>query len=101
MADETAASARNQQRGRPFQKGQSGNPAGRKPGSRQKLSDNLLATIAADFAKHGQKTLDRVRETDPTGYMKIVVSLVPKELAIGDGEGGPLTVVIRKIASDG
>jgi hypothetical protein len=65
--------------GRPFQPGQSGNPAGRRVGSRVRHSENFLATFAADFEAHGAQVIAKVREEDPSTYLKVASSLLPKE----------------------
>ena len=67
-------------RGRPFKKGQSGNPNGRPKGSRNRLTDSVLKKIAADFAKHGDEVLERVRKEEPATYLKFIISLLPREL---------------------
>lgn len=70
------------QRGRPFQPGQSGNPKGRRKGSRNKLTEHMLATIADDFAEHGADALAKLRKTDPASYFRVVASLIPRELIL-------------------
>jgi hypothetical protein len=75
------------QRGRPFMPGQSGNPSGRPKGAKNKLTDLFLSAIADDFAEHGAEALARVRAQDPASYLKIVGSLVPRELVLQREEG--------------
>ena len=67
---------------RPWQPGQSGNPEGRKKGSRNKLGEAFLEALHDDFQAHGASTIARVREEDPTAYVKVCASLLPKELKI-------------------
>ena len=68
------------QRGRPFQKGRSGNPTGRRRGSKNKLTKTFLEILAGDFARHGAGA--RLRERDPATYLRLVASIVPKELVV-------------------
>ena len=62
-----------------WQKGQSGNPAGRQTGIRNKLNDTFLRALARDFSLHGEKTIKAVRESDPSKYLGLVSALQPKE----------------------
>jgi hypothetical protein len=68
------------QRGRPFTAGTSGNPDGRPKGARNKLTETFLDTVAKDFAENGAEAIERVRLEDPVMYLKLVRSLVPREL---------------------
>jgi len=68
------------QRGRPFTAGTSGNPDGRPKGARNKLTEAFLDTVAKDFAENGAEAIERVRLEDPVMYLKLVRSLVPREL---------------------
>jgi hypothetical protein len=56
-----------------------GNPAGRKPGSRNQLSEEVICALLRDFRQHGQKAIARVRETQPGVYLKVLALLVPKQ----------------------
>ena len=38
--------------------------------------------IAEDFAEHGAEALAKVRTDDPATYLKIVVSVVPRQLVL-------------------
>jgi Family of unknown function (DUF5681) len=62
-----------------WQPGQSGNPAGRVRGSRNKLSEEVICALLRDFRQHGQKAVARVRQTQPAAYLKILALLVPRE----------------------
>jgi hypothetical protein len=62
-----------------WQRGVSGNPAGRLRGSRNKLSEEVICALLRDFRQHGQKAVARVRQTQPAAYLKILALLVPRE----------------------
>ena len=63
-----------------FQPGQSGNSKGRKPGSRNKVNDDFLAAVTADFEAHGPDAIVKMREEKPADYVRMVASLLPKEV---------------------
>jgi hypothetical protein len=63
-----------------FLTGNSG--GGRRKGSRNKLTERFLDTIADDFAEHGVEAIARVRVTDPIAYLKMIGSLIPRELIL-------------------
>src|SRR5215510_13753645 len=56
-----------------------GNP-GRPKGSRNKLGEDFLQALAEDFARHGAEVIERVRIEKPEAYIKVVASLLPKDL---------------------
>lgn len=60
-----------------------GNP-GRPKGSRNKLGEAFIEALHADFAEHGAATIARVRDNDPTAYVKVCAGILPKELKITD-----------------
>lgn len=66
----------------PFKPGQSGNPAGRPKGSRNKLGEAFLEDMLADWSEHGKATIEAVRIDKPDQYLKVVASILPKELNI-------------------
>jgi hypothetical protein len=58
-----------------------GNSGGGRPrGSRNKLTERFLDTIANDFAEHGAEAIAKVRTDDPATYFKILGSLCPREI---------------------
>jgi hypothetical protein len=62
-----------------WQPGQSGNPAGRKPGSRNQLTEMVVCALLRDFRLHGQKAIARVRRENPAVYLRVLGMLVPRE----------------------
>ena len=75
-----------------FKKGSAGGP-GRPKGSRNKVSEEFLKVLAADFAEHGKSVIERVRKEDPAVYIRIVAQLVPKGLEIQHGGNINVSVV--------
>lgn len=65
--------------------GQSGNPAGRPKGSRNKLGEDFVKALQEDFSKHGVQAIAEVREDRPHEYLKVVASLLPKQVEIKEG----------------
>lgn len=66
-----------------FKKGVSGNPGGKPVGVRNSLTRHFLNALAADFEKNGAQAIERCREEDPTGYVKVIAGLLPKEVELG------------------
>src|SRR5258707_2327793 len=63
-----------------WQPGQSGNPKGRPIGSRNKLNEKFILALHDDFAKHGPAVIAEVREKRPETYLKVIASILPREL---------------------
>ena len=62
-----------------YKKGQSGNPAGRPKGSRNKINQEYLDKFAESFAKHGSAVFEEVREKMPHVYLRLAAELLPKQ----------------------
>lgn len=65
-----------------FKPGESGNPGGRPTGARNRLQAKFLYTLADDFDKNGKEAIEKMREEDPSAYVRAVASLMPKELEV-------------------
>src|SRR5208283_5305736 len=63
-----------------FLQGVSGNAAGRPKGSRNRVGEAFLEALAADFDAHGAEAIAECRLTNPAVYIRVVASLMPKEL---------------------
>jgi hypothetical protein len=62
-----------------------GGSPGRPRGSKNKLQSDFLEALAKDFAEHGEDAIKICRVEEPTRYLQIIASLMPKDLNI-DGE---------------
>ena len=79
-ADSTAAKSR--VIGRPFKKGQSGNPAGRPKGARNKLSERFLDDMHDLWKRKGMQILDSVAEKSPEKVLGAMVQVLPKDFQV-------------------
>lgn len=68
-----------------FRPGQSGNPAGRAKGSRNKLGEAFILALHDDFQAHGVAAIETVRKDRPHEYLKVVASILPKQVEIKEG----------------
>jgi hypothetical protein len=58
-----------------------GNSGGGRPkGARSKLSEEFLAAMLADFQVNGVATIAAVRNEKPEAYLRVIASLLPKEI---------------------
>jgi hypothetical protein len=78
---------------KPVQPGQVLNPNGRPKGSRNKLGEDFLSALQKDFEEHGSATIKTVREERPHEYLKVVASILPKELNVN-------TRVVEEMSDD-
>jgi hypothetical protein len=68
----------------PWRPGQSGNPAGRPIGNRNKLNEKFILALHDDFVQHGTKVIEQVRKDKPDVYLKVIASILPRELHVRD-----------------
>ena len=57
-----------------------GNPQPAQGAPGQKLSEEFVAEVYADWCEHGAAAIQTVRETRPDVYVKVVASLLPRQV---------------------
>jgi hypothetical protein len=62
-----------------FLVGHNGN-GGRPKGSRNKLGEEFIADLHAEWQRSGAEALERVAKDDPTQFVRVVASILPKEI---------------------
>ena len=55
---------------------------GRPTKVRDKLRHNFIYALHDDFQAHGVEAIQLARENDPLGYVKVIASLMPKEVEV-------------------
>lgn len=65
-----------------FKPGQSGNPKGRGKGVRNKLGEAFLEALHEDFNENGAAAIIKCREDSPVAYVKVLASILPKDLNV-------------------
>lgn len=69
-----------------FVAGNSGN-GGRKVGSRNKLGEAFIADLRDAWERDGPEIIARVARDDPAALLKVIASLMPKDLNINQAIG--------------
>jgi hypothetical protein len=68
---------------RPWQRnGPSPWPSGRGKGHPNKFSKAFLHDVSKKWAQHGSDVLEQVRHSDPSTFLRVCASLIPKELLV-------------------
>ncbi len=68
-----------------FGPGNNANPTGRPKGSRNKLGEDFLKAMQEDFAANGVEAITSVRNDRPHEYLKIIASILPKQIELKEG----------------
>jgi hypothetical protein len=60
-----------------------GNPGGGRPrGAKNRLHRAFVQALHADFEEHGPAAIRICRMEDPTNYLRVIASILPRELTI-------------------
>ena len=65
-----------------FKPGNLANPGGKPVGTRNRLQGGFMRDLADDWDAHGKLAIQQCREKSPETYIRVVASLMPKELEI-------------------
>ena len=70
--------------GKPFKAGAdwTGNRLGRPKGSKHKLSEEFVAALCEDFEQQGSDVIKTVRTEKPADYLRVIASVIPKDLIV-------------------
>jgi hypothetical protein len=61
----------------------SGNSGGGRPrGARNKLGEQFIEALFDDWQKYGATTIERVREQKPDQYLKVIASILPRDISL-------------------
>ena len=71
-----------------WQPGQSGNPKGRPKGSKNKLGEDFIKDVLGDWQEQGRAVIEKVREERPADYLKVVASLIPRDINFSGTDDG-------------
>ena len=77
-----------------FKPGQSGNPAGRPAGSKNKLTENILFDLAEFYEKEGKDLIRRVRDENPAALLQGLLKLIPKDISLNVSGGVELELSV-------
>lgn len=76
------------------------NPKGRTKGSRNRFAEAFVNDFLNDWEQHGSETIGRVREEDPSTYVRVGVSIIPKDFNINSQNEANLDKLLDQFDDD-
>ena len=73
----------------------SGAAKGRPKGSRNRLGVAFVEAMLGDFEQHGRTVIANLRDDKPEQYLRIVASILPKEIELGEDAIDTIASVIH------
>ena len=73
----------------------SGAAKGRPKGSRNRLGVAFVEAMLGDFEQHGRTVIASLRDDKPEQYLRIVASILPKEIELGEDAIDTIASVIH------
>ena len=73
----------------------SGAAKGRPKGSRNRLGVAFVEAMLGDFEQHGRTVISSLRDDKPEQYLRIVASILPKEIELGEDAIDTIASVIH------
>ena len=67
------------------------NAAGNNGAARVKLQRKYFDALLADFAEHGEAAIKIMRIEEPSAYIRVIASLMPKEFTVIDNALGDMS----------
>ena len=80
-----------------FKPGQSGNPAGRPKGTRNKVTEAFLRDLKSTWDEFGVEALKIMAQKNPAEFVRVVAKLVPRDVNLKHEAGDNFIECLREM----